>query len=66
MNEDLLLNLMKAHRIGIEDAKTALKLVLKEVPLPPEQVASILERLDRTVILPTRVYKEIIAAEVVR
>jgi len=66
MNEALLLNLMNAHRIGIEDAKTALKLVLKEVPLPPEQVASILERLDRTVILPTRVYKEIFQPELTK
>ena len=59
MNEELLGKLMQAHRIGVEDGKTALKLALNEVSLTDAQKADIISRLDRTVILPTRVLKEI-------
>ena len=51
--------LLKAHGIGVQDALTAVRLLLKEVPLAPQHAADLKLLLDNLVVLPTRVLKEL-------
>ena len=50
---------MKAHAIGVEDAKAAMGHMVSLVPLAEEVRAEVLKAIAGLVILPTRILKEI-------
>jgi len=58
MSHELLLKLIKAHQLGVEDAKTAIKVVLGESDLTDEQKQKLAADLTRIVVLPSRLTRE--------
>lgn len=66
MNDKLLLA-MKAHRIGVEDAKTAFKQVIGYGYMASdEERAALLRVIDAIIILPSRLVTEVFDADIER
>lgn len=67
MNEEKLAPLIRAHAIGVQDALLALQLVVsKSGKFSPEIQAEILTMGQNLVVLPTRVYRELIEGGLTR
>ncbi len=57
---------VRAHGMGVEDAKLALRLVLENTHMLSDQRLLVLRMLDNLVVLPTRVIKEVVDADLER
>jgi hypothetical protein len=67
MNEEKLQAMMRAHAMGVEDVKTAFKLIITErMGLSPEATKALVSVVDNIVILPTRVLREVVDADAIR
>lgn len=59
MKEEQLLKLMKAHKIGTEDARKAFVVIIKcTTSLTEEQKKHIINTLNHLVVLPTSIVRE--------
>ena len=58
--------MLKGHKMGVEDTIYALKHMLSHTHMLSDQKQLVFEMLNNLVVLPTRVYKEVVNGNLVR
>ncbi len=56
----------QAHRIGVEDAKKCILMLMRETLSSDEEYARVLQKVENLAILPTRLWSELLQPELTK